>query len=174
MQQAHRGQPWLSELKQHVDELWPPFLHAFFRDAMRGHDALCEVLAQSHEHGTVKARVSAERVLETDHRDAVRTLIEHHGESQAGHVFQDLFAYLVGCAGYENVLLNPVGVPDVTVSGFHDPLDDEAQINLGRFSVAEARKMLEHCERAGDRLLADRIRGRLTESQRCPSEGSED
>jgi hypothetical protein len=168
MEQANRGQPWLGELKEHVARMWPPFLQAFFNDAMQGHDALCEALQRSHEHRTVGARLTGERVLEADHRDAIRKLFEHHGESLAGHVFQDLFAYLVGYAGYANVLLNPVGVPDVTVSGFHQRDSGDFQIELGRFSVAEVRQLLRYCEQSDDHLLAERIRTRLSESERSP------
>ena len=117
MERAHRGQTWLDDLKTHIADIWPPFLQAFFDDAMRGHEALCGVLKHSHENGSVAARLPTERVLDTDHRDAIQSLIDHHGESPAGHIFQDLFAYLVGHAGYATVTLNPVGVPDVTISG---------------------------------------------------------
>ena len=174
MQQAHRGEPWLTELKQHVSDMWPPFLHAFFHDAMLGHEALCKTLQENHEYGTITARLSSERVLETDHRDSIQKLIDHYGESQAGHLFQDLFGYLVGQAGYKNVLLNAVGVPDVTLSGFHEQEFESSDVDLGRFSVMEARQLLLHCEQAGDDLLANRIRSILAESQiTVPSEKSE-
>ena len=78
---------------------------------MAGHEVLCVVLADCHSAGNIAERLPKERILDTDHRDAVRSIIEQHGESVAGHVFQDLFAYLVGYAGYADVLLNAVGVP---------------------------------------------------------------
>ena len=174
MQQAHRGQPWLTDLKQHVDNMWSSFLTAFYPDALLGHDVLCKVLQQCHENGTVAARLPSERVLETDHRDSIQKLIDHHGESQAGHVFQDLFAYLVGHAGYTNVLLNAVGVPDVTVSGYRVQQLENRDVDLGRFSVAETRQILSHCEQAGDDRLANRIRTLLTGGKlSVPSEKSE-
>ena len=170
MERADRGQPWLNELKEHIANLWPPFLHAFFDDAMRGHEPLCEALKYAHEHGTVSARLPTERVLDVDHRDAIQALIDHHGESLAGHIFQDLFAYLVGQAGYATVTLNPVGVPDATVSGLRSAGTDEVlEIDLGRFSIAEVRQLLSHCEEAGNHLLADRIRSLLAESRSAHS-----
>ena len=162
MERAHRGQSWLDGLKQHITDVWPPFLQAFFEDAMRGHEALCEVLKHAHENGTVAARLPTERVLDTDHRDAIQSLIDHHGESPAGHIFQDLFAYLVGHAGYSTVTLNPVGVPDVTVSGLREAgTADALKIDLGRFTLKEARQLLRHCEESKDEVLAARIRAQL-------------
>jgi hypothetical protein len=167
MERAHRGQSWLDGLKQHITDVWPPFLQAFFEDAMRGHEALCEVLKHAHENGTVAARLPTERVLDTDHRDAIQSLIDHHGESPAGHIFQDLFAYLVGHAGYSTVTLNPVGVPDVTVSGL---VGQEsvvpADVDLGSFSERQARTLLKYCEQSGDEELADRVRQRLADAKR--------
>ena len=162
MERAHRGQPWLDGLKKHITDVWPPFLQAFFEDAMRGHEALCEVLKHAHENGTVAARLPTERVLDTDHRDAIQSLIEHHGESPAGHIFQDLFAYLVGHAGYTTVTLNAVGVPDVTVSGLRSAgVSDALEVDLGRFTVKEARQLLRYCEDSKDEVLAARIRAQL-------------
>ena len=166
MERAHRGQPWLDGLKKHITDVWPPFLQAFFEDAMRGHEALCEVLKHAHENGTVAARLPTERVLDTDHRDAIQSLIEHHGESPAGHIFQDLFAYLVGHAGYSTVTLNPVGVPDVTVSGLRRAgLNDSVEIDLGRFNLSDARRLLRYCEESNDEALAARIRVQLPDDQ---------
>ena len=162
MERADRSQPWLDPIREHVASLWPPFLQAFFEDAMRGHEPLCEALKYAHEHGAVSARLPTERVLDIDHRDAIQALIDHHGESLAGHIFQDLFAYLVGHAGYATVTLNPVGVPDATVSGLRGVVASEAsEIDLGRFSLAEARQLLRHCEVRGDEKLAARIRALL-------------
>ena len=162
MERANRGQSWLDDLKTHIADVWPPFLQAFFEDAMRGHEALCEVLKHSHENGTVAARLPTERVLDTDHRDAIQSLIDHHGESPAGHIFQDLFAYLVGHAGYATVTLNPVGVPDVTISGLRGVgIDDAREVDLGRFSLKEARQLLQYCEDSEDEAIAARIRAQL-------------
>ena len=165
MELADRGQPWLNDLKAHIAELWPSFLQAFLDDAMRGHEALRDVLEHNHENGTVSARLPTERVLDTDHRDAIKSLIEHHGESLAGHIFQDLFAYLVGHAGYATVTLNPVGVPDVTVSGLCATRSDEAaEITLGPFSMKDARRLLRYYEESNDEALAALIRKRLSEA----------
>jgi len=161
MQQAHRGQPWLNDLKAHVENLWPRFLHAFLDDALLGHEALCRVLQECHEQGQVAARLPRERVLETDHRDALQRIIDQFGESQAGHIFQDLFAYLVGHAGYREVLLNAVGVPDVTVSGFRRAAADAGEVDFGRLRAEDARKLLHYSEQAGDAELAALIRGLL-------------
>jgi len=108
MVRAHRSQPWLADLKEHITNNWPGFLHAFFNDAMSGHEVLCVVLADCHAAGNIAERLPKERILDTDHRDAVRSIIEQHGESVAGHVFQDLFAYLVGYAGYADVIRDGV------------------------------------------------------------------
>ena len=168
MLRAHRSQPWLADLKEHITNNWPGFLHAFFNDAMAGHEVLCVVLADCHAAGNIAERLPKERILDTDHRDAVRSIIEQHGESVAGHVFQDLFAYLVGYAGYADVLLNAVGVPDATVSGFRarSSFASSAQtIELGEFTVEEARRLLHSCEASGEAELASRIRERMEESK---------
>lgn len=165
MVRAHRSQPWLADLKEHITNNWPGFLHAFFNDAMAGHEVLCVVLADCHAAGNIAERLPKERILDTDHRDAVRSIIEQHGESVAGHVFQDLFAYLVGFAGYTNVLLNPVGVPDATVSGFSNSTDSEpATVQLVGLTLHEARRLTEHCERSGDDELAQKIRRQLPDT----------
>jgi hypothetical protein len=161
MQRADRGQNWLADLKEHVDDLWPAFLHCFLDDAMQGHETLCKVLQDCHQHDTVAKRLPTHRVLETDHRDAVDRIINHFGESNAGHIFQDLFAYLVGHAGYSKVLLNAVGVPDIIVSGFHGKDSLDREIDLGRFSISDVRQLLSNCLLAGDDSLADVLRTRL-------------
>ena len=168
MQRAHRGQAWLSELKGHIDGLWPAFLQGFLDDAMSGHEALCRVLADCHEHGTVGERLPGHRVLETDHRDSVDQIIRHFGESNAGHIFQDLFAYLVGHAGYSEVLLNAVGVPDITVSGFRQSKAVEQDIDLGRLPEPDVQRLLSHCRAAGDEGLANLLLERLLKSNNTP------
>ena len=162
MVRAHRTQSWLADLKNHVAATWPSFLHAFFEEAMEGHEVLCEVLRARLSGGTVAQRFSEDRILEIDHRHSVDSIIKHHGESVAGHVFQDLFAYLVGCAGYNDVVLNPVGVPDATVSGFiGGSLAVTSSVELGAFSLDEATRLIEYCEQSGDAELAARIRTML-------------
>jgi len=165
MQQAHRGQSWLLDLKTHIDNFWPAFLQGFLDDAMLGHEALSNVLQEHHEHGTTATQLSTERILETDHRDAIRQIIERFGESQAGHVFQDLIAYLIGYAGYSKVMLNAVGVPDATLSGFRTEETAGVNVDLGHFSIGETRRLLSLCEQAGDRELAKRISAVLASAE---------
>jgi hypothetical protein len=164
MQRAHRGQTWLAELKAHVDAVWPAFLQGFHGDAMSGHEALCRVLADCHEHGTIGERLPSHRVLETDHRDSVDQIIRHFGESNAGHIFQDLFAYLVGYAGYSEVLLNAVGVPDITISGFRRSIAVEQDIDLGKLPESDVQRLLSHCKSAGDEDLVNLLLERLRDS----------
>jgi hypothetical protein len=175
MQRAHRGQAWLAELKAHIETLWPAFLQAFLTDAMSGHETLCKVLQDCHQHGTVSGRLPTDRVLETDHRDAIERIISHFGESNAGHIFQDLFAYLVGYAGYSEVLLNAVGVPDITVSGFCRSGSVEKDIDLGRLAESDVQLLLSHCQSAGDERLASLLLERLrkTGSSSAPEEAEE-
>lgn len=175
MKRAHRGQIWLTELKAHVEDLWPAFLQAFLNDAMLGHEVLCKVLQDCHQHGTVAKRLPTERVLETDHRDAVHQIIDYFGESNAGHIFQDLFGYLVGHAGYREVLLNAVGVPDITVSGVRVRSTADQEIDLGRLPVSDVRKLLSHCQLGGDDRLANILRARLETSNRSSqADGAKD
>ncbi len=61
--------------------------------------------------------------------------------------------------------LNPVGVPDVTVSGLCATRSDEAaEITLGPFSMKDARRLLRYYEESNDEALAALIRKRLSEA----------
>jgi len=155
MARLHRSQTHLGELKEHLDSEWPRFLQAFYDEATEGHEALVKALANAHERRTTAAKMPTGRVLEIDHREAIQDLIEAHGEQVAGHVFQDLFAYLVGFMGYRRVTINPVGVPDATVSA--PRTSSEPEIYLGPLTLSEAGRLRAHCDAAGDVALAERL-----------------
>lgn len=148
---ATRGGPSLAALRGHVDERWPPFLQAFHEAALLGHGPLVEELARCKADRTIGERLPAHRVLEVEHRAALHALVETHGESGAGRVLQDLLAYLVAFAGYEQVTNNPVGVPDFTLSGIERPSDEHVALELTR---AEVDRLLTLCNTAGEREIA--------------------
>ncbi|WP_437936885.1 hypothetical protein [Sorangium sp. So ce341] len=150
-------QPWLAAVLTHVNQFWKPFLQAFFNEAIAGIDTLREELARCHADGTTSERLPRESVLDAEHRGAMRALVEHHGESVAGHVFQDLFAYLLAYAGYQKVTINPVGVPDVVVSEFGRGEVSSQFVHLGAFDIADVLRLARYCREAGDSVLTDRI-----------------
>lgn len=118
LQRIERGQAWLAAIHDHMDRAWPRFLRAFLDDALAGHEALCGELEILRRTNGLEKRISAEPVLELEHRSAVRRIVDHHGATGAGRIFQDLLAYLLALAGYRKVQLNAVGVPDIEVSDF--------------------------------------------------------
>lgn len=150
-------QPWLAGVLTHLDRFWKPLLHAFFDEAMAGREALHEELVRCHADGTTIKRLPGEPVLDAEHREIMTALVEHHGESIAGHVFQELFAYLLAHAGYQKVTVNPVGVPDIVVSVLDRGEISPQLVHLGAFDIADVRRLARYCRRAGDPLLAERI-----------------
>ena len=110
------NQVWLDQLRKPLDIYWRPLLQAFLAEALEGQKPLKKRLDQFHEQNELSKALPTERVLEIDHQEAIRSVIEVHSEPGAGQIFQILFAYLFGLVGYRRVTLNAVGVPDITVS----------------------------------------------------------
>lgn len=95
-----------------------------------------------------------DRILDLDHLANIRRVVGAHGEGVAGGIFQDLFACLPGLIGYATVVSNTIGVPDVAASG----LCDGESVNRQSFSHVEIERMAELCEKAGELVLAVRLR----------------
>jgi hypothetical protein len=115
MSMLNSNQAWLDTLRKSLEIYWPPLLQAFLADALEGQRPLKKKLDQFHEQSKLSKALPTEPVLEIDHQEAIRSVIEIHSEAGAGQIFQILFAYLLGLAGYRRVTLNAVGVPDITV-----------------------------------------------------------
>lgn len=111
-----KGQPWLAGLRDRIHQLWPPFLRAFRDEALAGHEVLRTELDALQKAGRLQDRLELDPVLDLEHRKAVKEILDTHGASVAGHIFQDLLAYLLALAGYSRVQINPIGVPDIEVS----------------------------------------------------------
>ena len=157
-----RGQSWLAGLREHVAENWRPFLAAFAELSVLGHEALSTELAELHKSGKIREHVDGHRadVLEVDHRNSVQTIVDQLGESVAGHVFQDLLAYLLGMAGYRTVRMNAVGVPDIELSDLAGVgLEERFLVSLSR---AQMERVIELAQAAGDSSLV----GALSDSTR--------
>jgi hypothetical protein len=154
-------QPRLAAVQAHLDQWWKPFLRAFLDEAMTGREALHEELARCHADGTMEARLPGHAVLDAEHRGALADLIGHHGESTAGQVLQELFAYLLAHAGYRTVTINPIGVPDIVMSDLRPDAAARRRVQLGTFDPTEVRKLVQYCQKAGDARLAERLLGCL-------------
>lgn len=101
--------------------------------------------------GKLCDRLTAEPLLELEHREAVRTIVESLGAAVAGHVFQDLLAYLLALAGYGRVQINPVGVPDIEVSELRGRLEsDPVTLSITR---QQAARLVKLCQAAGESEL---------------------
>ncbi len=145
-----RTQPWLDEMRRHVDELWPRFFQGFLDVANLGHTELVEELEQCHRESALTHRLPVHRVLETEHRNTLRSFIEQNGESNAGRLAQDMLAYMLAMAGYQKVTLNPVGVPDFLLEDLREPDEGAAHpvVNI-KLPRADATRLLELCRNAG-------------------------
>jgi hypothetical protein len=111
-----KSQPWLRGVRDHIERKWRPFLGTFAQQALAGHEALQTELRELHHARKLPGRLIGADVLEMEHRNTLDAIIKHHGPRVAGHIFQDLLAYLLGLAGYRTVRTNPIGVPDIEVS----------------------------------------------------------
>lgn len=117
MARVAKRQTSLVLLRDHVDVHWPRFLREFMPQALESHEVLKAALADAHSGNSLAEHLSGDHPLELEHRERIAAILEKHGASPSGHIFQDLLAYLLGMAGYRNVQINPVGVPDIEVSG---------------------------------------------------------
>jgi hypothetical protein len=107
----------LAPLRSHVDVHWPRFLRAFMPQALESHEVLKAALADAHSGNGLAEPLSGDDPLEFEHRERIAAILKKHGASLSGLIFQDFLAYLLGMAGYRDVQLDPVGVPDIEVSG---------------------------------------------------------
>jgi len=158
LRRIEKAQPWLAGVREHVERTWPAFLSTFRQSALSGHDALQKELFELHESGRLAEYLVGPGVLEIEHRDTVQEIVDRHGAAVAGHLFQDLLAYVLVLAGYATVHTNPIGVPDIEVSDVLSTNDQRIRIDLSREQV----QILVHLAReAGDAELAAHLETRL-------------
>ena len=174
-----KNQPWLDGLRQHLDSRWRPFLQAFLDQALAGHKALIAELEFARGSGALASRMSSERVLDTDHQRAIEAIVKILGPNAAGTVFQDLLAYLIALAGYETIRINPVGVPDIELTGLSARKGGLAssageatkkrraaatrvkpRITI-RLTADQVRRIAECCRQASERELAEEVLSQL-------------
>ncbi len=154
LRRLERQQKELDVLRTQFVTDWPRLLFALMEEALCGHDALMAVFERCRQRGGLRERLREEPVLDSEHAENLRRLLEKHGEQSMGRIMQDLFAFLLILAGYQGVTINPVGVPDVEAQL---PFGDEHVV----FTPDELRRLADYCERAGDRNLSERIRAHL-------------
>lgn len=148
LQRIEKGQTWLAAVREYVATTWPRFLRAFHDAALTGHEALCAELEGLRRANRLHEQVTGGAVLELEHRDAMRTIVNSLGPAIAGHVFQDLLAYLLALAGYNRVQINPIGVPDIEVSEFHG--DSIAELVTVTITHGQANRIVKLCQAAGE------------------------
>ncbi len=155
-----RGQRHLDALRRHLDEAWPRFLVGFRDAAEAGHGALVGALAAAHRDGTTRDRLPRDPLLSYERREAVRALLELHGESDTGRLAQDLLAYALAFAGWRKVTLNAVGVPDFVLEERAADLEPprEVTITLAREDAERAAALL---RAGGEHALARALEARL-------------
>lgn len=162
LERLDRTQKWLYGIREYVAEYWRPFLAAFWKLSLEGHSRLCTELSTLHADGKLRDQVEdyCGSVIDIDHRNAIDVIVRQLGESGAGRVFQDLFAYLLGMAGYRIVNINPTGVPDIDLMG----LEHNASAN-GDFIISLSRdqltRMIDLAQAAGEKLLVNILRESL-------------
>jgi hypothetical protein len=161
LQRIEKGQTWLAGVRQHVEQTWPAFLRAFREAALAGHEVLRTELDVLQKAGKLRDRLTVEPVLELEHRETVRTIIESLGPAVAGHVFQDLLAYLLALAGYDKIQINPVGVPDIEVSELRGRLESNpVTLSITR---QQAVRLVKVCQAAGESELVKALTLELEE-----------
>lgn len=147
------SQPGLAPLRRRIDDLWPAFLFAYLDTAKKGHLALSKELQNRHADGQLQEPLPTHEVLAIDHQAAMSEVVSHCGNSGSGRIFQRLFAYLLGLAGYRTVTVNTIGVPDVVAS---DPTQENEHVEF-QLTVDQSRRLVRHCRAAGDTELASRL-----------------
>lgn len=153
LQRLEKGQAWLAGLRDFIGRTWPSFLRGFHDEALAGHEVLKTELERLKRLGRMQQRVTKDSVLELEHRNAVREIVESLGPSVSGHIFQDLLAYLLALAGYNRVQINPVGIPDIEVSEFVDHSD--VKLVTLTLTQDQADRLVELSKIAGDDELAN-------------------
>jgi hypothetical protein len=136
LERIERRQTWLEGVRLHVRRTWPRFLAAFRERALAGHVALLAELDSLHRTSRLAEQVAGREVLQLEHREAVRAVVTTLGEAGAGHVFQDMLAYVLALAGYRTVRVNPIGVPDIELADLAlDGGREEIRLTLAREQV---------------------------------------
>jgi Holliday junction resolvase len=158
LRRIEKTQPWLAGVRKHVERTWPAFLAAFGQLALAGHDALQKELSALHGSGRLAEHVVGAGVLEIEHRNAVQAIIDRHGAAVAGHVFQDLLAYLLVLAGYATVRTNPIGVPDIELSDVVGADDRRVRLEISRKQVE---RLIRLARKAGDTALAESLESQV-------------
>ena len=168
LRRLRNSQPWLGAVHGHVERSWKPFLAAFGELALAGHEVLKAELEEIHRADRFAEHLPAGDVLDLEHRARVAAIVGALGEHVAGHVFQDLLAYLLGLAGYRTVQVNPVGVPDIEVADLAarhapsgDAQPDETSLFAPRIHLELSRPEVERLRRlasaAGDTDLLRKL-----------------
>jgi len=145
-------QPWLDGLRDHIHNVWPQFLRAFHGEALAGHEVLSTELDALLRAGKLQDRLERDPVLDLEHRKAIQAIHHTHGSSVAGHIFQDLLAYLLALAGYGRVQINPIGVPDIELSELRT--DTAAQFVTLSLAQEQVDRIVRLCQKAGALDLA--------------------
>jgi hypothetical protein len=151
-------QPWLDDLRGHVAREWPRFLVAFEEWARQGHIPLFREIERLHRAGRLPEFLPADPVLEFDRARTLDSIMDSLGDKEAGRVLQDLLAYTMATAGYRQITNNPTGVPDFVLE---NPVGGEGERCVLELSRADALRLAEWSERAGDAGLAQSIRDQL-------------
>jgi hypothetical protein len=102
--------------------------------------------------GKLQDRLERDPVLDLEHRKAIQAIHHTHGSSVAGHIFQDLLAYLLALAGYGRVQINPIGVPDIELSELRT--DTAAQFVTLSLAQEQVDRIVRLCQKAGALDLA--------------------
>jgi len=128
----------------------------------------------------LRITVVREHVLDTDHHRAINAIVKKLGASVAGTVLQDLLAYLVALAGYDTLRINPMGVPDIELTGLlgrhGSPASSAGEAPKKKRRVAPTRpkkritihltkeqvcRITECCRQAGERELVEQLVSQL-------------
>lgn len=161
---AERQQSALADLRAHVDTVWPRLLGAFLDDALASHEQLTARLRQCHESGSLRDQLPAHEVLDHDHRNALNAIFENLGEAEAGRVLQDLFAYLLGLAGYRSITVNAIGVPDLVATDLEPSGAQERSVTVV-VTLPEALRVARWCKETGDEELAGKVVAAVKKSE---------
>jgi hypothetical protein len=154
MLQAERSQTRLKDLRNEVKELWFQMVNAYLNEALTGHSSLKEELQRRYQEQSIADRMISDDILDVEHIDTINQIVNHHGPSVSGHIFQDLFAYLFSLLGYRSITINSVGVPDVIMTGLES---DNSNIFIGPISQGEAQEIIKCIEKFGNKKLLRRV-----------------
>lgn len=162
-----KQQRQLKSLQQHIEVAWPRFLRGFMKEAKQGHAVLQRELKTEHATGRIEARLQGDEPLKLEHGQRIEELIAQHGAGPVGHIFQDLLAYLIALVGYRHVQTNPVGVPDIELSGLRaeNEHNDLSTVSL-ELTADQLTRLARICRTAGDEELLAIIETGCTERQK--------